>query len=121
MSEKAKEFRARGAEICQTALRQTIIDFMEIQRSEDRDRGEFFIEENDGRLALMTYKKAGDDKIIIDHTEVDPNFRGEGLGEDLVAAGVEYARKNNLKIIATCPFAKKVIDENPAFRDILAE
>jgi predicted GNAT family acetyltransferase len=102
-------------------MRQTIINFMEIQRSEDGNGGEFFLEENDGRLALMTYKKSGDDKIIIDHTEVDPNFRGEGLGEDLVAAGVKHARENNLKIIATCPFAKKVIDDNPAFRDILAE
>jgi predicted GNAT family acetyltransferase len=100
---------------------QTIVNFMEIQRSENGNRGEFFIKKNDGQLALMTYKKSGDDKIVIDHTEVDPNYRGKGLGEDLVAAGVEYARENNLKIVAACPFAKKVIDDNPAFRDTLAE
>jgi predicted GNAT family acetyltransferase len=94
---------------------------MEIQRSEDGNRGKFFIEENDRQLALMTYKKSGDGVITIDHTEVDSNFRGEGIGEDLVKEAVRFARENNLKIVATCPFAKKVIDETPEFQDILAE
>jgi hypothetical protein len=33
---------------------------------------------------------------------------------------VKYARKNELKIRATCPFAKRVIDKNADFQDILA-
>jgi len=93
---------------------------MEIQKKETESGGKFFIEENGKQLALMTYKKSGG-VITIDHTEVDSNFRGEGLGEDLVKAGVKFARENDLKIVATCPFAKKVIDETPDFRDVLAE
>ena len=93
---------------------------MEIQRTETEDNGKFFIEENDRQIALMTYKKTGDGVITIDHTEVDSNFRGEGLGEDLVAETVEFARENNLKIVPTCPFAKKVIDDKPKFQDVLA-
>ena len=85
------------------------------------DKGKFFIEGDGNQIGLMTYRKSGDGIIMIDHTEVDSNHRGEGLGEDLVAAGVEYARKNNLRIVATCPFAKKIIDDNPVFQDILAE
>jgi len=98
-----------------------IIDFMKIQRKETGDKGKFFIEENGNQIALMTYKKSGDGVITIDHTEVNPNFRGEGLGEDLVAEGVKFARENDLKIAPTCPFAKKVIDENPEFQSVLAE
>lgn len=94
---------------------------MEIQRKETKDKGKFFIEENDRQIALMTYRKSGDGVITIDHTEVDSNFRGEGLGEDLVAAGVKYARENNLRIVATCPFAKKLVDDKPEFQDVLAE
>ena len=99
----------------------TIINFMKIERSENENRGKFYIEENENQIALMTYKKSGDGIITIDHTEVDSNHRGDGLGEDLIEAGVKYARENELKIIATCPFAKKVIDRTPDFRDILAE
>jgi len=39
----------------------------------------------------------------------------------MVAAGVKYARENNLKIIPLCSFAKKIIDKTPDFRDVLAE
>ena len=94
---------------------------MEIQRTEVEDKGKFFIEENDRQIALMTYKKTGDGVITIDHTEVDSNFRGKGLGEDLVEASVKYARENRLKIIPTCIFAKKLIDLKTEFQDVLAE
>ncbi len=98
-----------------------ITNFMKIQRMEIDDKGKFFIEENGGQIALMTYKKSSDGIITIDHTEVDPNFRGEGFGKDLVAEAVKFARENDLKIVATCPYAKKIIDKTPEFQDILAE
>lgn len=93
---------------------------MEIQREETNGGGEFFIAENENRIGLMTYRKTGDGVITIDHTEVDSNHRGEGLGERLVEAGVKFARANNLKIVPTCPFAKKVINGAPKFQDVLA-
>jgi len=93
---------------------------MEIQRKETDGGGKFYIDDNGNQIGLMTYKKSGDGVMTIDHTEVDSNHRGEGLGEDLVAAGVKYARENNLKIAPTCPFAKKVIDETPEFQSVLA-
>jgi len=93
---------------------------MNIQQSEDGNQGNFYIEENEKQLALLTYKKSGDGVITIDHTEVDSNFRGKNIGEDLVAEAVKFARENNLKIVPTCPFAKKVIDDKPEFQDVLA-
>lgn len=93
---------------------------MEIQRKETENKGKFYIEENGKQIALMTYKKSGEDKIVIDHTEVDESLQGEGIGNDLVEASVKYARENDLKIVATCPFAKKVIDETPEFQDVLS-
>jgi len=93
---------------------------MEIQRKETENKGKFYIEENGKQIALMTYKKSGAGKIVIDHTEVDESLQGEGIGNDLVEAGVKFARENDLKIVATCPFAKKVIDETPEFQEFLA-
>jgi len=94
---------------------------MKIQNKETDSKGEFFIEENGQRLALMTYSKAGADKIIIDHTEVDASLKGKGIGKDLVAEGVKYARENNLKIIPLCPFAKAEFDKHADYADVLAE
>lgn len=93
---------------------------MEIQRKETAGRGEFFIEENGQKLALMTYSKAGADKIIIDHTEVHASLKGEGIGKDLVAEGVKFARENNLKIIPLCQFARAEFDKHADYADVLA-
>jgi len=93
---------------------------MKIQKTETGSGGKFFIEENGKNIALMTYKKSGKDTITIDHTEVDESLQGKGVGKDLVAEGVKFARENNLKVIAQCPFAAKVIDETAEFQDVLS-
>jgi predicted GNAT family acetyltransferase len=58
--------------------------------------------------------------MVIDHTEVDEKLRGEGVGEDMVRAAVEYARENDLKINPACPYARKVIERTPELQDVLA-
>lgn len=92
---------------------------MDIQRKETENKGEFFVEENGNKLAVMTYSKAGADKIIIDHTEVDGSLKGKGVGRDLIAEGVKFARENNLKIIPQCSFAKAEFDKHDDYADVL--
>jgi predicted GNAT family acetyltransferase len=92
---------------------------MDIQRIEHGSKGAFLIKENKERLAEMTYSKAGDQLIIIDHTEVSDALRGKGAGKQLVNAAVEYARTNQLKILPLCPFAKAVFDKTPEFTDVV--
>lgn len=94
---------------------------MNIQNEEHGAKGAFFIEKDGEWIAEMTYKKTGKNQIIIDHTEVDDSLQGKGVGKDLVRASVDFARKNNLKIVAECHFAKKIIDETPEFQDVLAD
>ncbi|MDP2161302.1 MAG: GNAT family N-acetyltransferase [Flavobacterium sp.] len=87
---------------------------------ESNDKNGFFSVEIDGKTeAKMTFVFAGTDKIIIDHTEVNPGNNGKGLGKKMVTAAVEMAREKNLKIIPLCPFAKSVFDKTSEFRDVL--
>jgi uncharacterized protein len=67
----------------------------------------------------MTYSIAGEDKIIIDHTEVSPAYNGKGIGKKLVVEAVEFARINNIKILPLCPFARSVFARNKDLRDVL--
>lgn len=93
---------------------------MNIERIEQGAKGAFIIKGENARLAEMTYTKAGEHIIIIDHTEVTDALRGKGAGKQLVAAAVTFARENNLKIIPLCPFAKSVFDRTPEFHDVLS-
>lgn len=94
---------------------------MQIQLEQTESKGAFYIEETGNRLAEMTFTKAGNGLIIIDHTEVSDALRGTGAGKKLVTEAVEYARKNNLKILPLCPFAKSVFDRTPKVSDVLSK
>ncbi len=67
---------------------------------------------------MMTFF-VGEDKIIIDHTEVNPGNEGKGFGKQMVLKAVEYARERGLKIIPLCPFAKSVFDKVPELTYVL--
>lgn len=81
--------------------------------------GLFYIEVDEKTEAKMTFIFAGTDKIIINHTEVNPGNNGKGYGKMMVEKAVEFAREKNIKIIPLCPFAKSVFDKTPTFKDVL--
>jgi predicted GNAT family acetyltransferase len=67
----------------------------------------------------MTYVWVNTDRIIIDHTEVDNELAGKGVGNMMVTQAVEFARIKNIKIIPLCPFAKSVFSKIKEFNDVL--
>lgn len=91
---------------------------MHIQHDTAETKGSFYILREDKRIAEMTYSKAGSERIIIDHTEVSDEARGEGLGKKLVYEAVKFARENDLIILPLCPFARSVFSKNPEIRDV---
>jgi uncharacterized protein len=73
----------------------------------------------DGAEAEMTFSKAGEHMIIIDHTDVPDEFRGQGVGARLVARAVEDARTAGKKIIPLCPFANAQFRRHKEWADVL--
>jgi len=83
-------------------------------------RGAFVWQQDGKRLGEMTYTVAGS-RVIIDHTEVDDSLRGKGVGAKLVRAAVDWARKENARLLPLCPYAKSVFDKTPDYADVLAK
>lgn len=95
---------------------------MQILHKQNGANGMFYIpgeKEDDELLAEMTYLREEPNTLVIDHTEVADELRGQNIGYQLVHNAVEYARSQHLKIIPMCTFAKAVIDKKPEFRDVL--
>lgn len=92
---------------------------MNIQQNDNGKRGRFFIEQDGRTVAKMTYSWAGESRIIIDHTEVDASLKGRGVGKQLVAQAVSFARERNIKILPLCPFARSVFEKVPEYQDVL--
>lgn len=56
---------------------------------------------------------------IIDHTETNPEYGGQGIATKLVKALVDQARKDNVKILPLCPFAKAEFEKKAEYEDVL--
>ncbi|UNY97502.1 N-acetyltransferase [Zhouia spongiae] len=91
----------------------------EILQQDDGKHGKFYITEEDKDVAHMTYTWAGSDKFIIDHTDVNPILKGQGVGLKLVERAIAFARDKRVKIIPLCPFAKATINKHAEWHDIL--
>jgi uncharacterized protein len=91
-----------------------------IEHEQTGHRGAFFVEEEGRRLAQLTYTVAGS-KVILDHTEVDDALRGTSTGRKLVAAAVDWAREEDVRLLPLCPFARSVFEKTPDFADVLAK
>lgn len=66
----------------------------------------------------MTYIMLDDDTMVIEHTIVDEQFNGQGIGRKLVDAGVQFAREEDYKIIPQCPYANAVFKKTPEYADV---
>jgi predicted GNAT family acetyltransferase len=91
---------------------------MDIKHVEQSGRGAFLIKKDGERIAEMTYAEEGDGAININHTEVDPSLRGQGVGEQLLDAAVAFARESGKRVKATCPYAVKKLRDNESYTDI---
>lgn len=82
-------------------------------------RGAFVVLSDGKRMAELTYTVAGS-YVILDHTRVDDALRGTGAGGRLVQAAVDWARREHVRLLPLCPFAKSVFDKTPAYADVRA-
>lgn len=88
------------------------------KRQDDGKKGSIYILENENPAGKIEYVWAGDDKFIIEHTEVDEAYGGKGYGKSLVMEAAAMAREKNVKIIPICPYAKKVFDREESIQDV---
>jgi len=73
----------------------------------------------DGHEAEMTYTRAGERLVIIDHTGVPDALRGRRIGQQLVLRAVEDARAGGYTLLPLCPFAKAQIERHPEWQDVV--
>jgi uncharacterized protein len=86
-------------------------------------------DENDLRFYLsfgedeaeLTYSYPCKTIMDFDYTFVPKSCRGEGVADKLVKAGLEFAKCQNFKVIASCPVVESFINRNPEYKTIVKE
>lgn len=92
---------------------------MKTSLSKSENKGVFSVEENGVEAGTMSFFMDDKGKMAIDHTVVNPDFRGKGIGKVLVEEGVNYARNHSLKINPICTYAKALLEKTDAYSDVL--
>ena len=91
-----------------------------IDREDDGRRGRFVIYEDELYAGERTYEWQDARTIIVDHTGVESYFGGKGYGRLLIGAGVDFARREGLKIVPVCSFVRKSFERDASLADVMA-
>jgi predicted GNAT family acetyltransferase len=69
--------------------------------------------------AMLRYVARGD-VLDLTHTVVPQEAEGQGIGSALARAALEYARANDLKVIATCRFVHGYLQKHTEYADLVS-
>ncbi len=70
-------------------------------------------------LAEIVFNYKGENIVTIDRTFVSESMRGQNIASQLLQRLVEWAREENIKIIPVCEYAKKKMENNNDYKDVL--
>ncbi|UJF15743.1 N-acetyltransferase [Jeotgalibaca sp. MA1X17-3] len=80
------------------------------------------LDENGNMVAEITYAPYGEDKVIANHTYVDPSLRGGGVAEKMLDHLVYEMKSEGKKIIPQCSYVVAMFEGKPEkYGDIAAE
>jgi hypothetical protein len=84
----------------------------------DHGRGLFFLEQDGNQIAEMEVSLEGKNLTVF-HTGVKPEFEGQGIAKKLLDHMADYARENQLKVIALCKYVHVQFSRHEAeYQDI---
>ncbi|GAA1397734.1 GNAT family N-acetyltransferase [Catellatospora coxensis] len=87
-----------------------VVEVPESSRYEAREGGRL--------LGVLTYhRKPG--SIVFDHTGVEPEARGRGIGAMLCAAALAGAAEDGVHVVPQCSFVRRWVEDNPRYLPLI--
>ena len=75
----------------------------------------------DGEVAGHAAYRVRDGVTVITHSEVDPAYRGQGLGAVLARQTLDLLKSQQARIIPACPFFAKYVSQHHDWDDIIED
>lgn len=82
-------------------------------------KGAFVARRGGDELGRMTFSRAGDARVIADHTEVSDAAKGQGVGQLMFDALVAWARDQRVRVVPLCPYVASRFTKQPEAADVL--
>jgi predicted GNAT family acetyltransferase len=88
----------------------------DVRDARDRNRYEITVE---GRLAGFAAYRRTADAVDFMHTEIEPEFEGQGLASTLVRAALDDVRREGLAVRPYCPYVRTWIARHPDYAELV--
>ncbi len=86
----------------------------------NQDANRFEMQLDDDKIAKIDYVLGG--KVyMLTHTEVPPEYGGQGIAGKLARFALEAIRAEAFSIVPLCPYIRKYITEHPEYSDLVAQ
>ncbi|MDP2238130.1 MAG: GNAT family N-acetyltransferase [Bacteroidales bacterium] len=90
-----------------------------IRHEQNVRTGIFYLIHQCERMAFLSYFENPEGVLMLNHTYVSPDLRGQNIASKLVEAAVSYARKHHLKLIPVCPYVVKWFEKHAEEKEML--
>ena len=74
--------------------------------------------QREGRVAGFAAYQRAQRLMVFTHTEIDPEFEGQGLGGVLVRRALDDVRAQGLLVLPLCPFVQQWMARRPDYADL---
>ncbi|MGA2572714.1 MAG: GNAT family N-acetyltransferase [Candidatus Methanomethylicaceae archaeon] len=71
-------------------------------------------------LASVVFHKEGN-RMYLDSTFTPEEYRGRGIGSELMKSSMDYAKKNSLLIVPVCSFAVEYFRKHREYSPIIVK
>lgn len=91
----------------------------QIDLMHDEDGHRYVLRSSGETVGVVDYRRDGD-VLDLQHTEVLPQGQGRGLGTVLVREVLDDIRSHGNKLVPSCAFVAKFVEEHPDYADLVA-
>lgn len=85
-------------------------DELTVTRNDDARRYEIHVGDELG--GFLEFRAIDDDRTVLPHTEIDPSFKGRGLGSALAGEALSDLARRGGSVIPSCPFVAHYLREH---------
>jgi predicted GNAT family acetyltransferase len=71
--------------------------------------------------AVCEYYYKGTNTLVLFHTYVPPQYRGNGIASKIIKEALEFAKRHQLQVIPSCSAVSRYIERHPEFQSLLAK
>ena len=70
------------------------------------------------KIGSIFFVKIGSDKIMISESEIEPEYKNDGIEFYLTQKIIEMAREQHRKVMSICPYISNIFKQHPEFDDV---